>query len=66
MPAFERLVRFEAQDGKTYYGNLTKETPTREIEGSKVEVLEGDVKSGFKKTGGEETVSKVRSALLRA
>ena len=57
--SFERLVRFQADDGKTYFGNLTKQLPTREIEGSRVEVLSGDVQSGFKKTGDEATVSKV-------
>jgi len=58
-PAFERLIRFVADDGKTYYGNLTKETPTLEIEGSKVEVINGDIDSGFSKAGSEATVSKV-------
>lgn len=57
--AFERLIRFRADDGKTYYGNLTKETPTLEIEGSKVELLDGNVDTGFQKTGSEATVSKV-------
>jgi len=60
MAAFDRLVRFEAQDGKTYFGDLGKEeVPTREIEGKKVAVVEGSVEGGFKKTGGEATVSKV-------
>ena len=63
MAAFERLIRFQAEGGKTVYGNLEKETPTREIEGSSVEVLEGDVKSGFKKTGTKATVSKLLSPL---
>ena len=59
MSAFERLIRFEDKDGKTVYGNLEKEVPTKEIEGSSVEVLERDVKSGFKKTGQKTTVGKV-------
>lgn len=59
MSAFERLIRFEDKDGKTVYGNLEKEVPTKEIEGSSVEVLEGDVKSVFKKTGQKTTVGKV-------
>jgi transcription initiation factor TFIIH subunit 2 len=59
MSAFERLIRFEDKEGKTVYGNLEKETPTREIEGSSVEILEGDVQSGFKKTGQKATVGKV-------
>jgi transcription initiation factor TFIIH subunit 2 len=58
-PAFERLIRFVANDGKTYYGNLTKETPTMEIEGSEVEIISGDIESGFSKTGSEAVVSKV-------
>ncbi|RAR07854.1 tfiih basal transcription factor complex p44 subunit [Stemphylium lycopersici] len=59
MAAFERLIRFEDTAGKIVYGNLDKETPTKEIEGSVVEVLDGDVKSGFKKTGGKATVGKL-------
>lgn len=63
MAAFERLIRFQADDGKIVYGNLEKEIPTRDIQGSQVEVLDGDVKSGFKKTGGKATVSKLLSPL---
>ncbi|KAF2640784.1 hypothetical protein P280DRAFT_490180 [Massarina eburnea CBS 473.64] len=57
---FDRLIRFEADDGKTYYGDLGKEAvPSREIQGKTVGVLEGDVESGFKKTGGEAKVEKL-------
>ena len=59
MAAFERLIRFEDTAGKIVYGNLEKEMATKEIEGSVVEVLDGDVKSGFRKTGGKATVGKV-------
>lgn len=59
MAAFSHLIRFEADDGKTYYGDLAKETPTREIQGKEVDVLEGDVKNGFGKTGSKATVSKL-------
>jgi transcription initiation factor TFIIH subunit 2 len=59
MSAFSHLVRFEAEDGKTYYGDLAKETPTRDIEGTEVEVLEGDVKSGFSKKGSKAKVSRL-------
>jgi transcription initiation factor TFIIH subunit 2 len=61
MAAFERLIRFETGEGKTMYGNLKTEMPTRDIEGSEVEVLEGDIQSGFKKSGGSAKVGKVRS-----
>lgn len=63
MATFDRLIRFEAKDGKIIYGNLEQETPTREIEGKEVDVLEGDVKSGFKKTGSKATVGKLLSPL---
>ena len=59
MAAFSHLIRFEANDGNTYYGDLEKETPTREIQGKEVEVLEGDVKSGFSKKGSKAKVSKL-------
>lgn len=59
MAAFSRLIRFEAEDGKTYYGDLAKETPTREIQGAEVDVLEGDVKKGFSKMGSKAKVSKL-------
>jgi transcription initiation factor TFIIH subunit 2 len=63
--SFERLIRFESEDGKSLYGNLEKETPTREIEGSEVEVLEGDVKGGFKKSGSKAKVQKLLCPLKR-
>ncbi|KAF2736865.1 hypothetical protein EJ04DRAFT_533409 [Polyplosphaeria fusca] len=59
MAGFERLIRFVGEDGKTHFGDLGKERPTREIEGSAVELLNGDIKSGFSKTGKEATVSKL-------
>ncbi|KAL5118812.1 hypothetical protein ACEQ8H_003315 [Pleosporales sp. CAS-2024a] len=63
--SFERLIRFQTPDGGEKYGNLEKEVPTREIEGSEVEVLEGDIKSGFQKTGAKAKVSKLLSPLKR-
>jgi len=59
--AFERLIRFAAEDGETYYGNLEKEVPTLEIEGSEVEVLKGDLESGWEKTREKKKVAKVRT-----
>jgi len=63
MAAFERLIRFQTADGSVKYGNLEKEVPTTQIEGSEVEVLDGDVKSGLKKTGGKAKVQKLLSPL---
>jgi transcription initiation factor TFIIH subunit 2 len=59
MASFSHLIRFQSDDGKTYYGDLTKEVPTREIEGSEVEVLEGDVARGFQKSGSKAKVEKL-------
>ena len=59
MAAFSHLIRFEAEDGKTYYGDLTKETPTKEIQGKEVELLKGDIQTGFSKSGSKATVSKL-------
>ena len=65
MSTFDRLIRFQTSDGSVKYGNLEKETPTREIEGSEVELLEGNVKSGFKKSGGKAKVGKLLCPLVR-
>jgi hypothetical protein len=64
-PTFDRLIRFQTSDGAERYGNLEKETPTREIEGSEVELLDGDIKSGFKKAGGKAKVGKLLCPLKR-
>ena len=57
---FEILIRFVSEDGKTYYGDLAKETPTIKIEGSTVAVLDGDIATGFHKTGAKAIVKKMR------
>lgn len=59
---FERLIRFKSKDGKIYQGNLPKDTPSEEIVGAEVEILEGDtlgISNGFKKTGQKAQVSEV-------
>jgi len=57
--AFERLIRFEGEDGKIHYGNLTSEFPEEGINGKKVQTLTGDLKSGFSSSGQEATVKKL-------
>lgn len=61
--AFERLIRFVNDAGEIVYGNLEKETPTKEIEGSVVEVIDGSIEKGFSKTSQKATVKKVRYPL---
>lgn len=62
---FERLIRFVSSMGETQYGNLTKETPTKEIQGSEVEILKGDIESGFEKAGKKATVKQVSHTAFR-
>lgn len=55
---FERLVRFETDDGKETYGDLPLSVANDAIVGSSVEALDGDIRSGFKKTGSKSTIRK--------
>ncbi len=64
--AFERLIRFEDGKGDIVYGNLENETPTKEIEGSVVEIIDGSLEEGFSKTGQKATVKKVHHQLSNA
>jgi transcription initiation factor TFIIH subunit 2 len=63
--SFDRLIRFQTSDGAEKYGNLPSEVPTRDIEGSEVDLLDGDIKSGFKKVGGKAKVGKLLCPLKR-
>lgn len=63
MAVFERLIRFRDTDGTVRYGDLGAETPTREICGKEVEVLEGGVEGGFRKSGGKARVEELLSPL---
>jgi len=63
MAAFARLIRFKTADGTIKYGDLGSETPTREIRGKEVELLEGDVKAGFRKSGETAKVGELLSPL---
>ncbi|KAB5582858.1 hypothetical protein GE09DRAFT_1246746 [Coniochaeta sp. 2T2.1] len=56
--SFQRLVRFVNEQGATQYGDLKVEA-TGDLTGQEVEVLEGDVQSGFKATGRTEKISKL-------
>ncbi|KAJ9161076.1 Fumarylacetoacetate hydrolase domain-containing protein 2 [Coniochaeta hoffmannii] len=56
--SFQRLVRFVNEQGRTLYGDLKSETPS-DLTGVEVEVLEGDIQSGFKSTGRKDKISKL-------
>lgn len=57
--AFDRLVRFEDDEGKIHYGNVPYEFPSEGIDGAKIQILKGDISSGFSKGDGTATVKKV-------
>jgi 2-keto-4-pentenoate hydratase/2-oxohepta-3-ene-1,7-dioic acid hydratase in catechol pathway len=60
--SFQRLVRFVNDQGATQYGDLKSE-PTGDLTGQEVEVLEGDLDSGFKSTGRTEKIQKLLAPL---
>lgn len=61
---FERLVRFENDGGKETYGDLPLNVANDAIIGSSVEVLDGDIKTGFKKSGSKATIKKAHFTFL--
>jgi hypothetical protein len=56
--SFQRLVRFVNAQGTAAFGDL-KSDPTGDLTGAEVEVLEGDIESGFRATGKTDKVGKV-------
>ncbi|TQV90636.1 hypothetical protein V2A60_008313 [Cordyceps javanica] len=60
---FERLVRFEADDGTTLYGNITDASAVSNLVGTTANVLDGNLEIGFSKTTRTAIVKKVLSPL---
>lgn len=56
--SFQRLVRFVNAEGTTSFGDLKTEA-TGDLTGAEVEVLEGDIQSGFRGTGRTDKIQKV-------
>ena len=56
--SFQRLVRFVNAQCVTSFGDLKTE-PTGDLTGREVEVLEGDIESGFRSTGRTDTIQQV-------
>lgn len=65
-PSFDRLLRFEAEDGSILYGDVTDASALDGLVGAQVNVLEGDLNAGFSKTSKTATVKKVRPLSLEA
>lgn len=57
---FERLVRFEADDGTTEYGDVTDASVVDNLVGATVNILDGNLEHGFSKTTRTATVKKVQ------
>lgn len=62
-PPFERLIRFETDEGVETYGNLSLDIESDTIVGSTVDTLQGDFRSGFTPSGAQATVSKASSKI---
>lgn len=56
---FDRLIRFEDDEGTIHYGNVPQDLPSEGILGSKVQVLDGDVSLEFSNGHEQAIVKKV-------
>jgi transcription initiation factor TFIIH subunit 2 len=56
--SFQRLVRFTNAQGATNFGDLTTR-PTGDLKGAEVEILEGDIETGFRSTGRTDKIQEV-------
>lgn len=61
MNSFERLVRFEADDGSILYGDVRDASlvANSKLVGAKLPVLDGSVDAGFSKTSRIAVVKRV-------
>ena len=62
-PVFQHLIRFIDDEGKENYGYLPSNLPADKVEGNSVQVLLGDIRTGFSRTSAEKTVRKVQVPL---
>lgn len=61
---FQRLIRFEDENGEVCLGNLSEEIHTQKIEGSKVHLLHDDGANSYSVGHETRTVKKVRWCLI--
>jgi hypothetical protein len=59
-PGFDRLIRFEDEEGKICYGELPIDCPSAHAVGVKVQVLEGNPFEGLKDSHSGAKIKKVR------
>lgn len=63
MTGFQRLIRFEGEDGKVHWGDFGGEEVGRDVQGKSVSVLRGSVAAGFARTEEEMKIRKLLSPL---
>jgi hypothetical protein len=63
MAVFQRLIRFEDEDGQVQWGDFGSEEVGRDVEGKTAHILDGSVEDGFKKTDRQGKIKKVPSDL---
>lgn len=63
MGVFERLIRFEGEDGQVQWGDFGGEELGRDVQGKTAHILDGNVEDGFKKTDRQGKIKKVFNAL---
>ncbi|RMZ88463.1 hypothetical protein DV736_g4304, partial [Chaetothyriales sp. CBS 134916] len=59
MSSFQRLIRFEANDGSIVFGDVTGPALVPDLEGTPVAVLEGNLETGFSRTRRTATVKRL-------
>ena len=59
-PAFERLIRFLADDGRILYGDVQAGADIEQLAGKRVKLLRGSPQTELTETSEEATVDKVR------
>ncbi|KAK3216718.1 hypothetical protein GRF29_1g780944 [Pseudopithomyces chartarum] len=63
MAVFQRLIRFEDEDGQVQWGDFGSEEVGRDVEGKTAHILNGSVEDGFKKTDRQGKIKKLLSPL---
>lgn len=57
--SFDRLIRFRDREGIDRYGNVENEVAASELEGETVQLVSGNIESGFKILEEKAEVAKV-------
>lgn len=64
MAPFERLIRFEGDDGRIHYGDFGASELPRDVSGKTVQLVSGNIATGFTKSDKQATIKKLLPPLL--